>query len=350
MSWNESEFGEPPGKPGYVNTSGNPFCTDQHLLPFQKTPPSTVAARGKRDTFIWSPFNKECRPQTPWRSPPGFYGDCSTLGGLQIEEHLFSRASRAEILDKNEAGTKSGTGYEASLPGASSETSSPYTPNQLSSSTAPAAPDSPDTYFTNSLSSSPTEGQGKDTVTPSSHLASQRGRLMTIEAENNVPDLRFTKSDPISAAVAATPALLASSKDQVAALQARLNQLEPAFIPRKQPRNPRGRFIASASVQKTPSRSLKTSGGRARHRTQAELLMEAAIKCGYLHIPNVSIVTGEPLIEGPVERYSCDWKSRNVKAEEDEETTWARKWCEGIQKRRVAKMQESKGKGKAVRP
>lgn len=123
----------------------------------------------------------------------------------------------------------------------------------------------------------------------------------------------------ISIELAATHALIASSKkDTISQLQTRVKHLEAAAhqkAPCQQPRDSRGCFVATtASVPKTLLASnFESNGGRARRRTQTELLMEAAVK--YVDDANVSIVSGEPLVEGAMEGYAHGQTRRDVEEE-----------------------------------
>lgn len=64
------------------------------------------------------------------------------------------------------------------------------------------------------------------------------------------------------------------------------------------------RKTSPTSFARTRPQLRKTSGTRRRRRTQLELQMEQAIRFGYLDVPNVSIVTGKPLICEPMEKFT----------------------------------------------
>lgn len=98
MSSNDSGSDEQTEQPGYVNANANPFRrTKGHPPRHRKTSPLTVVIGNKRDTFIWSPFNKAHRPQSPPCSPPGLHGDSVMMDGLETGERLFSMVTGSEV-------------------------------------------------------------------------------------------------------------------------------------------------------------------------------------------------------------------------------------------------------------
>ncbi|KAF3760254.1 hypothetical protein M406DRAFT_75584 [Cryphonectria parasitica EP155] len=106
-------------------------------------------------------------------------------------------------------------------------------------------------------------------------------------------------------------AQVAQRDSTIAALKA---QLRAAGATPPQPRDARGRFASppggssaagrkstTTSSDSTRSGRVQRSRGRRRRRTQTELLMEAGIMFGYLdQVPNVSHVTGEPVVREAV--------------------------------------------------
>lgn len=116
----------------------------------------------------------------------------------------------------------------------------------------------------------------------------------------------------------------------------------------KRPRDRRGRFVPSSSLVRstsppTPSRPPTTAAvpttvpapsgqrrrwPRRRRRTQVELQMEQAVRYGYTDVPNVSVVTGEPLV------VTKDRRRRRERS--DPAVITARDIIKEIQKRRAA--------------
>lgn len=87
---------------------------------------------------------------------------------------------------------------------------------------------------------------------------------------------------------------IAMSEKTIAALEAQLRAAESS------PRNKRARSSAKPTTARVRRPATSDSGGRRRRRTHTELTMETGIRFGYIdQVPNVSIVTGEPLVPGP---------------------------------------------------
>lgn len=194
-----------------------------------------------------------------------------------------------------------------SLSSASSELSSMSTRDQLDSFSVSLPEDTPDIYLSSSSSLPPTTVNVKNAAILPFHPAEQVERLPTNEIEDtasshsSAPNVESSLLLLLRTELATTRALLASSKDTNLVLQERIKQLEESSSSsaaaaqvshEKQPRDRRGRFVTkTTSVQKAqrpPSLDCKASGGRRRRRTQTALLMEAAIKCGYVNVRGVS--------------------------------------------------------------
>ncbi|KAJ4389171.1 hypothetical protein N0V93_006634 [Gnomoniopsis smithogilvyi] len=315
---------EQAGQPGYVNTTANPFRqAKDHPPHHQKTPPRTIVVGNKRDTFIWSPFTRDSRPQAPPRSPLGCCGVSGIMEGPET----------------------------ASQPSISSKCSSLSTPTQSDTFPVSALDDTPNSHFTDSTwLPPPINGTVQDAAALFSHSASQSERPSTRENKATTvlcpsctPNI---KPDLLSPDLATTRALLTSSEETILALQERIDQLESAQVPRKHPRDRQGRFITTVRVRKAQRRP--GSSDRARRRTQIELLVEAAIMWEYVDVANVNAVAGKSVAGRLREVYARGRRhveDNEEEEEEDREKTWVRSWCEGVWKRGAAEIQGTKGTG-----
>lgn len=340
-----------PGQPGFMIANDNPFCQDQQQMIYsQRTPPATSQITS---TFAYSHFAKRQQRQQQHRFP--FYVDlnddhlatetCTAKRGRDPRLSHRLPAYNSSFLESDEDDGFEPKGNVLSPPGlASSQAPFPFdsTPASRSRGT-PITPFSIGTsgskagatrVLPNSVTLSP--------FTPRSVLPTIHERQSSDQRKHRTPfGSSRGDSDDTDEYTASLLATLASHEDTIAALNKRLCDAL-ASVPHRRTRDARGRWTSSSARGVRRPRPRGNNGGRRRRRTQAELLMEAGIKFGYLEVPNVSVVTGDPLVALPVERIQRMWRGRNEgyeegeeeEEEEDEVKLWARELCEGIWRRK----------------
>lgn len=304
-------------QPGFITADDNPFYQEQQQI-------SQIT-----NTLTYSPFAKTQRllvqPPFPFNNgldedplaTDDFTADRGCGQGLSAQVAADNSFFDVDIEDgvDLEGGVLSPT--DSSFSQARSVFDSTPTPRSR------GTPITPSSFDTSSVFQAGETQTALDHVTLSQRLVlpSIHERRSSDQGEHHTtsksPLDDNIEADEYTAALLAT---LASQEDTIAALNARLRNAL-AGTPRKQTRDARGRWASSSAHRVQRPRG--NNGGRRRRRTQAELLMEAGIKFGYLDVPNVSIVTGEPLVALLVER-------EGEGEAEDEVKMWARKICEDI--------------------
>lgn len=310
------------GQPGFITADGNPFSQEQQPANGQRTPPTTTRITS---TFTYSPFAKD---QQQWRGP------LAVSGGSRHSEELFTRPTGEDILHAVGGGRADGrpfwytgakSGNLSDLKVASTHTAGLYS-SPSSSQPRPASRltldfDPSDTSVT---PFSPPDPRCRKALEPqaSPHIAFStplqwRSTIPAIPVQQGFSELSKPLGDSTDNDTAAFLARFAAADGNVASVKAELRAalITNTAIGRRKPeqaRDLRGRWASSPStkattasdrVQKPVAPTKNNNGGRGRcKRTQTELLMEAGIRFGYLDVPNVSVVTGGPLVPGLAQR------------------------------------------------